>query len=77
MVVPFSELLADWDASQEAMIEGVHAMTADDLAAKVPRGEGEISKAEALAFYVFHEAYHVGQTGLLRRIAGKKSLLGN
>ncbi len=75
--MPLSELLADWDASQEAMLEGVRAMTANDLAAKVPWGEGEISKAEALAFYVFHEAYHVGQTGLLRRIAGKKSLLGN
>ena len=61
--MPLSELLADWDASEEAMLESVRAMTADDLAAKVPWGEGEMSKAEALAFYVFHE-------GLPRRSDG-------
>ena len=32
-------------------------------------------KARDLAFYSFHEAYHAGQTGLLRRIAGKEGAI--
>ncbi len=32
-------------------------------------------KLKQLAFYAFHEAYHVGQTGILRRIAGKEGAI--
>jgi uncharacterized membrane-anchored protein YhcB (DUF1043 family) len=32
-------------------------------------------KARKLAFYSFHEAYHSGQTGLLRRMAGKEGAI--
>ena len=32
-------------------------------------------KLKNLTFLAFHEAYHVGQTGLLRRISGKKGAI--
>ena len=32
-------------------------------------------KSKNLAFYSFHEAYHAGQTGLLRRICGKEGAI--
>jgi len=46
-------------------------MTDEELEVPVPWFGEDVPKAIALAGLVFHEAYHVGQTGLLRRIAGK------
>ena len=36
---------------------------------------GNPEKLKSLAFYAFHEAYHAGQTGILRRIAGKEGAI--
>jgi uncharacterized damage-inducible protein DinB len=37
--------------------------------------KGDEEKSKNLAFYSFHEAYHAGQTGLLRRICGKEGAI--
>jgi len=36
---------------------------------------GELKKMKMLTFLAFHEAYHCGQIGLLRRIAGKEGAI--
>jgi hypothetical protein len=36
--------------------------------------DGAQTKAEAARFYLWHESYHLGQLGILRRICGKPGL---
>jgi uncharacterized damage-inducible protein DinB len=35
----------------------------------------DAEKRESIIFMAFHEAYHTGQIGLLRRILGKESII--
>lgn len=70
VALPWEELLADFETSQERIRAGLAAVSAERLAglhtpeAKRPRGMH-------IHFLQFHEAYHVGQIALLRRIVGK------
>jgi hypothetical protein len=75
-VLELSRLLADYRASQAPILEGLEAMSEEALAIKVPWFGGEIDKAGAMAGLLFHEAYHVGQAGMIRRLLGKASALG-
>jgi hypothetical protein len=67
---PWNSLLADFETTQERIREGLARVTPEFLAdkhapdARRPRGM-------QLHFMQFHEAYHVGQLGLLRRVIGK------
>jgi uncharacterized damage-inducible protein DinB len=52
-------------------------LTADRLAADAPVSfAGARTLAELLAFFAFHEAYHLGQVGYIRRHLGHSSLAG-
>jgi uncharacterized damage-inducible protein DinB len=69
-------LIEDYDRSQALLFEGLDRMTPEDLAA--PGGKsptGEVDVAGRLAFLQFHEAYHIGQIGLLRRLAGREGAI--
>lgn len=72
--LPLEEIMADYRASQKTILTALGEMTDEDLEAKSPieffRGDEE-TIGTALASFAFHEAYHVGQTGTLRRVAGK------
>ncbi len=65
--------------AQQQLIPSVSAMTDEELAKTVPEEfnrpplAGSISNA--LACLNFHESYHAGQIGLLRRIAGKEGAI--
>lgn len=74
-VVPFEQILADYSASHETIVAGLEEISDDELAVIVPWFGGEAPKSVALAGLVFHETYHVGQTGLLRRVAGKEGAI--
>jgi len=69
---PFAELLADLARSQERLMAGLARITPEQLAAPglpgVPGGDQPVGTQ--LAVLNFHEAYHAGQTGILRRLAG-------
>jgi uncharacterized damage-inducible protein DinB len=65
----FEALLRDLDVTQEGIRAGLARWGEEALAATVP-GEKR-TLAERLFFLQFHEAYHVGQLGLLRRLAGR------
>jgi hypothetical protein len=69
-VLPLEELLRLLAASQEALAAALAHATPEDLAREVPAGQRMITVAERVFFLYFHETYHVGQTELLRQLAG-------
>jgi uncharacterized damage-inducible protein DinB len=64
---PLAEMMADFATSQGRVRDGLSRMTEEHLAASA----GKETVGDQLAFLQFHEAYHIGQAGLLRRLAGK------
>jgi uncharacterized damage-inducible protein DinB len=76
--LPFDELKRRFTAMQEPLLRAVSGMTPEVLAMKPPRprtGEPNETVGSNLATFVFHESYHVGQTGVLRRVAGKPGVI--
>lgn len=68
---PFAEILAALDRSQERLMAGFSRVKDADLGSAGTKG----TLAAKLAGLQFHEAYHTGQLGLLRRIAGKEGAI--
>jgi len=63
-VVSLNRLLENFESSQQHLISALEGMDTTDK-----------RTVEKLAGLSFHESYHVGQTGLLRRIAGKDGVI--
>lgn len=64
---PLEALVAILDRSQEAMRVALPRLTEERLGAPSLLG----TVGETLAFLTFHEGYHSGQLGVLRRTLGK------
>jgi len=64
-LMDFSKLLEMFNAGQTLLVD---KLKETDL-----REDNE--KYRMVTFLAFHEAYHVGQTGILRRIIGKKGAI--
>ena len=64
------ELVVMLDATQEAILAGLSEISAEGLQAPAPSGKEGETVETGLAALVFHEAYHVGETGILRRLLG-------
>ena len=58
------KLLNDFELSQKRLIAGLNRLNKDDK-----------ELVEKIAMFSFHESYHAGQTGLLRRIIGKEGAI--
>jgi hypothetical protein len=69
---PLYELLAEWDELHEATLEYLADIPTVDLdaesAASLPTEDR--SMLGGIAFLAFHEAYHVGQMGFVRKYLG-------
>jgi uncharacterized damage-inducible protein DinB len=68
------ELLAAWDQASQCVDDGLAALKPeklDDPAPGSPTGNPNETVRSLLTTVFFHQAYHVGQTGVLRRVAGK------
>jgi hypothetical protein len=63
----FEQIMSDLDRSQELLIPALARLTEQQLAVSDERG----TLLDKLGFLQFHEAYHAGQIGLLRRLVGK------
>lgn len=63
----FEQIMSDLDRSQEILIPALARLTEQQLAVSDERG----TLLDKLGFLQFHEAYHAGQIGLLRRLVGK------
>ena len=68
---PLTEILADLRRTQERLLGRLGRLSDADLAEPVKDG----TVGSQLAFLHFHEAYHAGQVGLLRRLLGKEGAI--
>ena len=75
--LPFNDLVAAYGAVHERTVEFVGAMSDADLARPFPE-ETRLGNtyAEVIASFSWHEGYHSGQLGLLRRTAGRAGQMG-
>jgi len=74
----FGKIKSDFAASQEVLLEALEAQTPETLSSRVGFsfvGREEDSLEAALAGFAFHEAYHVGQIGILRRFLGHPGVI--
>ena len=74
----FTELLAAWDQAAPRIDAGLASLTEEALdrrAPMSPTGNPDETVRSLLAVVAFHQAYHAGQTGVLRRIAGKEGAI--
>lgn len=70
-VQPVERMIEDLNETQIRLAEALRGLTDEVLNESI---EGE-SRARLLAGYQAHEAYHAGQLGVLRRMAGKPRAL--
>jgi hypothetical protein len=73
--LPLEMLLNACDEAAKRMEEGLASLTEerlDEPAPFSPRKRADETVRSLLSLVMFHQAYHVGQSGLLRRIAGKE-----
>jgi hypothetical protein len=72
--LPLEELKKGWDESCARFDAGLAALPEDRLTERVPNSptnNPDETMGSLLATLLFHQAYHSGQLGVLRRIAGK------
>lgn len=76
--VPFDRIRAAFQTSQERAMAGLSGADAATLAQKAPfspTGNPDETIGSLLATLVFHDAYHAGQTAMLRRVVGKAATM--
>ena len=66
----WESMLADFETTQDRIRAALGKVTPEHLAAK-HAPDAKRPRGMHLHFLQFHEAYHVGQLGLLRRVLGK------
>jgi len=71
--VDFTVLRKAHRASQKTIEAALAAATPEQLATPLDDPDGRLGETvrSALVFFAFHDGYHTGQLGLLRRVAGK------
>ena len=71
-------LLAAFNAAQNRLTEALPALSRDVLTAKAPGSptqNPDETVGSLLSLLVFHEAYHCGQLGILRRALGYEGVI--
>jgi len=69
-VVRTEKLLAAIEGSQERLATGLRRVTPETLSREIETRLGRMTVGQRLLMLLRHEAYHVGQTELLRQLAG-------
>lgn len=72
------EILAAWEEATQRIDAGLAGLTEEALdqpAPHSPSGNPKETVRSLLNTICFHQAYHAGQTGLLRRVAGKEGAI--
>jgi uncharacterized damage-inducible protein DinB len=72
--VNFAELLAAWDEASRRMDAGLADFPTETLgqaAPGSPTNNPNETIGSLLATIMFHQAYHTGQTAVLRRLIGR------
>ncbi|RMF57310.1 MAG: DinB family protein [Calditrichaeota bacterium] len=71
--LPWDDLLNLLENSQEQLLTTIKNLSPQDLRRR--ELDDQETLAEKLIGLHFHEAYHVGQTGILRRLLGKEGAI--
>ncbi len=77
--IGFEELLAAFDESHGKLLERLTSLSDEELAAPAPfspRSDPDETVGSLLTLIAFHQAYHTGQTGILRRVVGRDGAIG-
>lgn len=74
-VVPFGELLAALDRSQEIIAAKLAALTDEECGREIALPSRTMPLGERLFYLYFHETYHTGQTEPLRQLAGTDDMV--
>lgn len=69
--LPFGQLIAKLDISQQRIEDGLRAITSERLAEMDEAGTRKEQVGALIAYIHWHETYHTGQFELLRQLAGK------
>ena len=73
---PLEEIRRAWETAGQALRTRLRAMGDGeldaDLQVKIPSTDGTLRGA--IVFALFHEGYHIGQMGLVRRTLGKERI---
>ncbi len=77
LFLPFSRLIEHFKSSCERVAEGIKNTPSDQLnnVFTISSNDGIINSHTLLEWFTvfsFHESYHTGQTGFLRRVLGKE-----
>jgi hypothetical protein len=71
----FEELMTAWDETVKRIDTGLAALSPEVLDRPAPPGGGPSQPGDkvrdTLSILMFHQGYHAGQTGVLRRLVGK------
>ena len=74
--LPMADILAKWDAIAEPLSKGIKALPEEFFAGDGPfPTPAGTTMGDFLAFILHHEAYHIGQVALLRRIVGHEGAI--
>lgn len=76
--LPLENLIGAWDEQWTGIEAGLSALTPqrlDEPAPFSPRNKKDETVLSLLTVILFHQAYHVGQTGLLRRLSGREGAI--
>jgi hypothetical protein len=73
--VNFQKMASDLDRSQELLMAGLSDVSDAQLNAPCPDPSIGETIEEAVFIMQFHETYHAGQTGLLRRVVGREGVI--
>ncbi len=74
----FEDLLDCYHSMQEPLLRGIASLTPEAMAEPAPfspTGNPEETIGSLMATFAFHEAYHAGQTAILRRVVGKEGAI--
>jgi len=73
----FEKLVTAWSQAVERIDAGLAGLSPDvlDRPVKSPTGNPNETVRSLLTTVMFHQAYHAGQTAVLRRIAGKEGAI--
>ncbi len=73
---PLEEITSKWQAASAAIGEGISNIPEEALSSKSPVQApiADDTLRGLVAFLVSHEAYHIGQLGMLRKMIGKEAM---
>jgi uncharacterized damage-inducible protein DinB len=73
--LPLESFKKDWAEVTEVLLEKLNSLSGEELSKQI---EGQnAAPIDYISFFIYHEAYHLGQIGLTRRLLGLPIMKAN